>query len=151
MNKTLKKRIEHATRKSDNRWVINEISANNYIVIIMPHKGCPYEEGIFFLNMLFPIEYPFKPPILTMNTKIYHPNISQDIGHIGKIYIDMLYDNWTPYCTLTKILEHIYNLFENPDMSNLSTCNIEATNMYKSNPEQFKEIAQKWTEKYAIF
>ncbi|CAI6099885.1 unnamed protein product [Clonostachys chloroleuca] len=39
----------------------------------------PYEEDYFFLSIYLSSEYPIKPPNVTFNTRIYHPNISSSV------------------------------------------------------------------------
>ncbi|KAL7227081.1 hypothetical protein ACSBR1_022030 [Camellia fascicularis] len=34
----------------------------HWVATLIGHSGTPYEDGIFFLDITFPSEYPFKPP-----------------------------------------------------------------------------------------
>lgn len=57
---------------------------------IMGPGDSPYQGGVFFLTIKFPTDYPFKPPKVQFNTKIYHPNINAS----GGICLDILKDQW---------------------------------------------------------
>ena len=38
--------------------------------------GTPYEGGTYHVNIRIPPEYPFRPPFMRFETKIWHPNVS---------------------------------------------------------------------------
>jgi ubiquitin-protein ligase len=58
----------------------------------------PYTGGVFFLQIQFPTDYPFKPPKVHFTTRIYHPNINAN----GSICLDILRDQWSPALTISK-------------------------------------------------
>ena len=62
----------------------------------------PFEGGVFFLNIHFPTDYPFKPPKFSFTTRIYHPNINSN----GAICLDILRSQWSPALTVSKVSFH---------------------------------------------
>ena len=78
----------------------------NWTGTIMGPNDTPYAGGVFYLNISFPANYPFKPPKVTFVTKIYHPNINSG----GGICLDILKDQWSPALTLGKTLLSVISL-----------------------------------------
>jgi ubiquitin-protein ligase len=70
-------------------------AVTNFIVF---QGDSPYSGGVFFLTIHFPTDYPFKPPKVSFNTRIYHPNINSN----GSICLDILRDQWSPALTISK-------------------------------------------------
>uniref|UniRef100_A0A8C5RPX3 UBC core domain-containing protein n=1 Tax=Laticauda laticaudata TaxID=8630 RepID=A0A8C5RPX3_LATLA len=73
---------------------------------ILGPPGSVYEGGVFFLDITFSSDYPFKPPKVTFWTRIYHCNINSQ----GVICLDILKDNWSPALTISKVLLSICSL-----------------------------------------
>ena len=110
--------------------------------IIGPEKT-PYENGVFYLDLMFPDGYPFKPPKVKFETKIFHPNINK----YGNICLDILSQNWSPALTVCKVLLSISSLLDDPNPSD--PLNIRAADIYNNNYEEFFATAQNYTLKYA--
>ncbi|XP_032264685.1 ubiquitin-conjugating enzyme E2 E1 isoform X1 [Phoca vitulina] len=87
---------------------------------ILGPPGSVYEGGVFFLDITFTPEYPFKPPKVTFRTRIYHCNINSQ----GVICLDILKDNWSPALTISKVLLSICSL--------LTDCNPGKVNFFFS-------------------
>jgi ubiquitin-conjugating enzyme (huntingtin interacting protein 2) len=48
----------------------------------------PYEGGTFVVDVKIPNEYPFHPPKMNFDTKIWHPNISsQTVGSDAREFV----------------------------------------------------------------
>eukprot|EP00760_Papus_ankaliazontas_P027242 PhM_4_TR322/c0_g1_i3/m.10299/K06689/UBE2D, UBC4, UBC5; ubiquitin-conjugating enzyme E2 D len=83
----------------------------NWKATIIGPEDSPYAGGLFFLNIHFPTDYPFKPPKVSFTTKIYHPNINAN----GGICLDILKDQWSPALTISKVLLSICSLLTDPN------------------------------------
>ncbi|OMH84395.1 Ubiquitin-conjugating enzyme E2 4 [Zancudomyces culisetae] len=110
---------------------------------IMGTKDSPYEGGVFFLNIHFPTDYPFKPPKINFSTRIYHPNINSN----GSICLDILKDQWSPALTISKVLLSICSLLSDPNPDDPLVP--EIANLYKTDRTKYDNLAREWTRKYA--
>eukprot|EP01059_Diplonema_ambulator_P032460 TRINITY_DN636_c0_g1_i1.p1 TRINITY_DN636_c0_g1~~TRINITY_DN636_c0_g1_i1.p1 ORF type:complete len:149 (+),score=51.39 TRINITY_DN636_c0_g1_i1:39-485(+) len=122
---------------------VSESDMFTWKATIMGPEGSPYEGGIFFLNIHFPADYPFKPPRLQFTTKLYHPNINSN----GGICLDILKDQWSPALTISKVLLSICSLLTDPTPDDPLVP--EIARLYKTNRGQFEQTAKEWTRKYA--
>ena len=104
----------------------------------------PYAGGVFFINVRFPTDYPFKPPKCTFTTRIYHCNINSN----GSICLDILKDQWSPALTISKVLLSLSSLLTdaNPDDPLVP----EIAHLYKNDRVKHDANAREWTRKYAM-
>eukprot|EP01084_Bolivina_argentea_P123825 219433_1 len=114
-----------------------------WIGTISGPKNSPYEGGIFFVDILFSQDYPFKAPKTKLATKIYHCNFNEHGGHC----LDIDKENWSPGLTLKKIMWSLQNMFI--DANPHDPLRIEIANLYKTNRAKHDKIAREWTFKYA--
>ncbi|KAF5832122.1 ubiquitin-conjugating enzyme/RWD-like protein [Dunaliella salina] len=114
-----------------------------WVATILGPAGSPYAGGIFFLDIVFPHDYPFKPPKVSFCTRIYHCNINSS----GQICLDVLKDQWSPALTVSKVLLSISSL--------LTACNPgdplvgSIAQQYLEAREEHDKTAAEWTRRYA--
>merc|ERR1711870_209027 len=107
-------------------------------------EATPYAGGDFHINITIPADYPYNPPQMKFDTKIWHPNIS---SQTGAICLDVLGKEWSPALTIRTALLSIQALLSAPEPSDPQDA--EVAEMYKHNRELFMQTAKYWTETFA--
>ena len=128
---------------------INDNDMFHWQATIMGPGDSPYQGGVFFLNIYFPTDYPFKPPRLTFSTRIYHPNLREN-RKVCCCALDILGNQWSPALSISKVLLSLSSLMSDPNPD--SVCdngNYEAAYLYKHNRDKFEAKAREWTKKYS--
>jgi ubiquitin-protein ligase len=81
-------------------------------------EGTPYSGGLFVLKINFPSDYPFKPPDIHFQTRIYHPEINS-MGSICTKHFEVQGQQWSPALTIVKGI----NMFQaSPQAAILEHC-----------------------------
>ena len=119
---------------------------------IVGPKDTSYKNGLFYLKITFPYDYPNSKPELVFVTPIYHLNVKffhggqQPIGHVC---ISTL-NNWKKEYNMRKVLPEIFYLFShnNPD-SPYDYNDGSRRNEYVNNRALFEEKVKYFTKKYA--
>lgn len=112
--------------------------------IIQGPSDTPFEGGVFYLNIVFPNDYPFNPPRINFTTPIYHPNIDSD----GCIGFDLLREGWCTACTIEMVLISIMSILGDPLDGFPAMCP-EKLELYQRDGKWYEGKARDWTRKYA--
>lgn len=108
--------------------------------------GPHMQSGTFKLLMTLPKDYPFKPPVLNFQTKIYHPNVSNDDR--GSMCLGIVRpDEWKPPNRIVAVLAMTRSLLIEPNPDDA----VEAAvaEQYKRDREGFEKTARDWVKRYA--
>ena len=125
--------------------------------------GTPYEGGSYKVDIRIPGDYPFRPPIMKFDTKVWHPNVSSQTvssfciphlrdtkltdGQKGAICLDTLSSAWSPVLTIKSALLSLQSLLSTPEPKDPQDA--EVASMLMRNPKEFDRVAQEWAVKYA--
>jgi ubiquitin-conjugating enzyme E2 D/E len=106
-------------------------------------EGSPYAGGVFFLDIDFPTDYPFKPPVVKFITPILHPNINAS----GGICLDILKNNWSAALTVSKLLLSISSLLDEPNPDDPLVHDL--AHLYKTNRVEYMAKVRAYTFHHA--
>lgn len=118
-------------------------SMKSWIATIDGPKNTPYEGGEFIVFVIFGDEYPQKPPIFIMHTKIFHVNITEK----GYICLSILKEDYKPEYHIGYMISCIVYLLAHPNPSNgfLGA----ALDLYKANVIEYEAKARNMTKEHA--
>jgi len=106
--------------------------------------GSPYEGGTFVVDILIPKNYPFEPPKMRFDTKVWHPNVS---SANGAICLDILKNEWSPALTLRTALLSLQALLSTPNPDDPQDAQVAG--QFKKDKKVFEGQAKAWTLQYA--
>ncbi|KAG0005331.1 ubiquitin-conjugating enzyme E2 K [Entomortierella chlamydospora] len=99
---------------------------------------------MFQVDIVLPDAYPFQPPNVKFDTKVYHPNVS---SQTGVICLDILKQQWSPVLTISSTLLSVQSLLCTPEPNDPQDAQVAS--QYLNNHAAFLETARFWTECYA--
>jgi len=125
--------------------LIDENDIFKWEVLIIGPSDTLYEGGFFKCHLIFPKEYPLRPPKLKVITEIWHPNIEKN----GDVCISILHEpgddrwgyekaseRWLPVHTVETILVSVISMLADPNDE--SPANVDAAKEWRENYAEFK-------------
>ena len=133
---------------SINGYTIELFNQNNiyeWKITLLGAKDTPYANGIFFIKLQFPHDYPHSRPEIYFLTPIYHMNVLRSNGKVG---VNFIYE-WNPNRSVREILTKLYSIFYlvNPK----SPYQYEMADEYMKDKNLYFFNAKKHTDQYAKF
>ena len=143
------KEIEIITNEEDIPWIAISPVCSDISHLLAEIKGpprTPYKGGVFWIDVRFPLRYPFEPPKLRFLTRIYHPNIDSR----GHIRLDILERErgWSPPMTLFSVLASVCFVLDDPGLEDPLVP--EIAEIYCKNYDLYCQNARAYTARYAM-
>ncbi|KAF2153247.1 UBC-like protein [Myriangium duriaei CBS 260.36] len=126
--------------------LVDESNLNIWRVDMDGPLNSVYAGGTFHIEVNLPSQYPFKQPVLSFKTKIYHPNVTND--NQGSICLGILRsDTWKPIHKIAEVLRLVRTVLEAPQPDDAVEASI--ADQFKRDRAAFDKTAREWVEKYA--
>jgi len=119
------------------KLITNKDDIMNFKATYTPEKDSYWYGGKYEFDITVPDQYPFNPPKVLCNTKVYHPNIDLK----GNVCLNILRDDWKPTLNVSTVIAGIYFLFTDPNPND--PLNHEAAGVMRENLNQFIQNVKK--------
>jgi ubiquitin-conjugating enzyme E2 M len=103
----------------------------NFKATYTPDKESYWYGGKYEFSFNIPDSYPFNPPKVYCNTKVYHPNIDSK----GNVCLNILKEDWKPTLSVSTVIAGVYFLFTDPNPND--PLNHDAATVMRDNLDQF--------------
>ncbi len=129
----VKKEFDELVKNKSTEFAVNQVNADlfHWKAIIKGPPDTVYEHGKFQIDVVIPDEYPYQPPKMKFDTKIWHPNVS---SVTGAICLDILKKEWSPALSIRTALLSIQALMCCPEPSRLINNNSKPTGCASCKP-----------------
>ncbi|XP_030598263.1 ubiquitin-conjugating enzyme E2 L3a [Archocentrus centrarchus] len=122
---------------------VDESNILNWQGLIIPDCA-PYDKGAFRIEIIFPAEYPFKPPKITFKTKIYHPNIDEK----GQVCLPIIsVENWKPATKTYQVIQCLVAMVNMPQPEH--PLRADLAEEFTKNRAKFMKNAEEFTKKHS--
>jgi len=154
----LARQLKELQKNSDGFSVglVDDSNLYEWQIIVEGPNDTPYQGGYFQATLSFPPEFPSKPPTMRFMTPgFWHPNVYKD----GKVCISILHEakedqfneqesideKWRPILSIEAVIVSVMSMLSEPNFE--SPANIDASVMWKKNPEEYKKKVKKLVRK----
>ena len=128
-----------------NSKISEEINVFSWNVKFTGPENSPYEGREHLVHIAFPTDYPGNPPLVTLKTFIFHPNIVGDtLDQNGRIGLDVLTPEvWFREFTICDVMRRLESVMRCPDVSEELVMNEEAAILYRNDREEYERRAER--------
>jgi ubiquitin-conjugating enzyme E2 G1 len=118
-------------------------------ILLLGSPNTIFEGGVFKCQLIFPQQYPNKPPIFKFISNLPHPNIYND----GKVCISILHEGqdefgyediserWNPSHSVNSILMSILSIIIAPNFD--SPADVDMSKLWREDFNKYKNIIYK--------
>ena len=125
---------------------IFSLKNNSLIGVLEGPPETSFENGYFLFKILFPKDFPFKPPKFIFITEVFHPNISEN----GLVSADILSHHWsTALWTFRLTIYSIQSLLDDPNPDDF--LNETAAKLYKEDRKTYDKTVREYTSVFANY